>query len=55
MGYIDYSSQYLIWMPERKKVIKATNPIFIEDDQQPEWLEISDLTELEGAQRGGAQ
>ena len=55
VGYTDHPSQYLVWVPEQKEVIKASNPIFIEDDQQPEWPEISDLTELGGAQQGGAQ
>ena len=58
IGYTEHPSQYLVWVPERKEVIKATDPIFIEDDQQmlsPEWPKISDLAELGGAQRGGAQ
>jgi transposase InsO family protein len=58
IGYTDHPSQYLVWVPERKDVIKATNPIFMEDDQQiltPEEPKISDLAELGGAQRGGAQ
>jgi hypothetical protein len=58
IDYTEHSSQYLVWMPERKKVIKATNLIFIEDgeDQQmPEQPKISeldlDLTELGRAQQ----
>jgi hypothetical protein len=48
----------LVWLPERKEVIKATNPIFIEDgDQQrmPEQPTISEPAELGRVQQGGAQ
>ena len=56
--FIDYTedpSQYLIWVPERKKVIKTTNPTFIEDQQGMSEPEISKPAELERAQQEGAQ
>ena len=55
VSYTNYLSQYLVWVPEQKKVIKATNLIFIKDDQQPEQPEISNLTELKRAQQHEAQ
>src|SRR5437773_6011452 len=57
IGYTEDPSQYLVWVPERKEVIKATNPIFIEDGDQRRMpvLRISEPAELGGAQRGGAQ
>ena len=53
IGYTENPSQYLVWVPERKKVIKATNPIFIKDEDQ--WRmpvpRISESAELERAQQ----
>jgi len=42
-------------VPERKKVIKTTNPTFIEDQQGMSEPEISKPAELERAQQEGAQ
>ena len=52
INYIENLNQYLIWMSERKKVIKTTNLIFIknENQQMSEQSRISELTELEKAQ-----
>src|SRR6266487_4207091 len=55
IGYTEDPSQYLVWVPERKEVIKATNPTFIEDQQGMPEPGISEPAELGGAQRGGAQ
>ena len=56
--FIDYTenlSQYLIWMPERKKVIKTMNSIFIEDQQKMPVPRILKSAELERAQWERAQ
>ena len=52
INYTKNSSQYLIWISERKKVIKITNSIFIEDkDQQmSEQSRILESAELERIQ-----
>ena len=58
IDYTNHLSQYLVWVPERKEVIKATNSIFVEDDddqQLPEQPKILNLSELGGAQCGKAQ
>ena len=55
IGYTENLSQYLVWVPERKEVIKAMNPTFIEDQQGMPEPRISEPAELGGAQRGGAQ
>ena len=55
VGYTNDSNQYLIWVPERKNIVKTTNPTFIKN--QPEMSEpsILNLTELEEAQQERAQ
>ena len=55
IGYTENPNQYLVWVPERKEVIKARNPTFIEDQQGMPEPRISEPAELGGAQREGAQ
>jgi hypothetical protein len=56
IGYTKNPSQYLVWVPGRRQVIKATKPKFIEDQDGASEPEISELAELGGdAQQGGAQ
>ena len=54
IDYIEDPSQYLVWLPKRKKVIKATNLIFIKDEigqqRMPEQPRILEPAELGGAQ-----
>ena len=56
IGYTEHPSQYLIWVSKRREIMKATNLIFVEDDQQlPEQPTSLDLAELGKAQQGKAQ
>ena len=34
INYTNYSSQYLVWVSEKKNIVKATDLIFIKDNQQ---------------------
>ena len=55
INYTENLNQYLIWMSERKKVIKTTNSIFIENQQRISESRISESVELEKAQQEKAQ
>ncbi len=58
VGYTESPNQYMVWVPETKDLIKATNPDFIGNERgqrNEEPIGLPESTELGGAQQGGAQ